>query len=56
MLPKLFMVNGRGKFGGWFGAKQSGLRSTKKALQILDLQAIENRLCCLKSPLLYQLS
>src|ERR1035437_603505 len=24
----------RGKFGGWFGPKQSGLRPTKKALQI----------------------
>src|ERR1035437_8892634 len=38
--------NGRGKFGGWFGAKGEGVWPTKKALQILDLQAIENRLCC----------
>src|SRR5665647_3188823 len=27
----------RGKFGGWFGLKQWGVRPTKKALQILDL-------------------
>ena len=27
----------RGKFGGWFGAKEAGIQPTKKALQILDL-------------------
>jgi len=44
------------KFGKGFGEQFREFRATKKALQILDLQAIENRLCCLKSPLLYQLS
>jgi hypothetical protein len=29
--------NGRGKFGGWFGAKGEGVWPTKKALQILHL-------------------